>query len=255
MIVKTLEEIEILREGGRRLGSHVKELCAMVAPGVTLVDIDRKARELIAAGGDQSAFLHYPSGLGGEKFPGVVCLSVNDTIVHAPGAIIDYTIKEGDVVTVDFGIVHRGLFTDHAVTVIAGKGSEADIRLVRGTEEALAAGIKQARVGNTIGDIGLAVQTVAEKYNFGFPKNLAGHGVGKAVHENPLVPNFVTAGKSEKLVEGLVIAIEPMMTLGSGDLYVDKDKFSYITRDHSRTAHSEHTVLITKSGPEILTKV
>jgi methionyl aminopeptidase len=136
MIVKNNEEIEILREGGRRLGTYVKELCGMVKPGVTLVEIDTRARELIAQGGDRSAFLDYPSGSGGAKFPGVVCLSVNDTIVHAPGAVIDYTIKEGDVVTVDFGIVHRGLFTDHAVTVIAGKGSEADIRLVRGTEEA-----------------------------------------------------------------------------------------------------------------------
>lgn len=255
MIVKNQEEIEILREGGKRLARHVQTLCEMVAPGVRGVDIDTRARALVAEDGDMCAFLNYPSGSGGERFPGAICLSVNDCIVHAPGGISAYVIQEGDVVTVDFGIIHRGLFTDHAVTVIAGTGSDVDVRLVSGTEEALARGIEQARAGNTIGDIGLAVETIAKKYNFGFPKNLAGHGVGRAVHEKPLVPNFVTAGKSEKLVEGLVIAIEPMMTLGTGELYVDKDKFSYITRDHSRTAHSEHTVLITKDGPEILTKI
>ena len=255
MIVKNQEEIEILREGGKRLARHVQTLCAMVKPGVAVRDIDARARQLIAESGDTSAFLNYPSGSGGEKFPSVVCVSINDCVEHGPASISNYVIQDGDIVSVDFGIVHRGLFTDHGVTVIAGMGSDVDVRLVRGTQEALVHGIEQARVGNTIGDIALAVQTVAEKYKFGYPRTLAGHGVGRSVHEKPLVPNYVTSGKNEKLVEGLVIAIEPMMTLGTGELYVDKDKFSYITRDHSRTAHAEHTVLITKDGPEILTKV
>ena len=124
---------------------------------------------------------------------------------------------------------------------------------MRGTYEALAAGIAQARVGNTTGDIGYAVKKVAEKYGFGYPKNLSGHGVGLKVHEEPHVPNYGEPGKGEKLTEGLVIAIEPMMTLGAGDLYVDKDGFSYRTKDGSKTAHAEHTILITKNGPEILT--
>ena len=164
-------------------------------------------------------------------------------------------IQEGDVVCIDFGIKHKGLYTDHAATVIAGKAqSPEDEELVKGTYEALKAGIAQARVGNTTGDIGYAVQKVAEKYGFGYPKNLSGHGVGKKVHEEPHVPNFGERGMGTKLVEGLVIAIEPMMTLGSGDLYVDKDGYSYRTKDGSRTAHAEHTILVTRKGPEILTK-
>ena len=155
----------------------------------------------------------------------------------------------------DFGIKHGGLYTDHATTLIVGKPkSKEDELLVRATFEALQIGIDQAHVGNTTGDIGYAVQKVAEKYNLGYPKNLSGHGVGKAVHEEPHVPNFGEPGKGVKLQEGLVIAIEPMFTLGAGDLFVDKDGHSYRTKDGSRTAHTEHTVIVTKNGPEIITK-
>lgn len=255
MIARTESERDILREGGKRLARHVEALCAMVAPGVAVVDLDKHVRARVAAEGDTCAFLNYPSGIRGEKYPSAVCVSINECIVHGPAGISDYIIQNGDVVTIDFGIKHRGLFTDHARTVIAGAGSKEDVRLVRGTDEALAAGIKQARVGNTIADIGRAVQAVAERYGFGYPRNLAGHGVGKEVHEGPLIPNFVTAGGTEKLVEGLVIAIEPMMTLGSSDNYVAKDKFSYLTKDGSRSAHSEHTVIITKDGPEVVTRL
>ncbi|OGG57715.1 type I methionyl aminopeptidase [Candidatus Kaiserbacteria bacterium RIFCSPHIGHO2_01_FULL_55_17] len=180
---------------------------------------------------------------------------MNDVIVHSPAGQNGKIIQEGDVVCLDFGIRHKGLYTDHAITVIAGKAkSPEDEKLVRGTQEALAVGIAAAKVGNTTGDIGYAVQKIAEKYDFGYPKNLSGHGVGKQIHEEPHVPNFGEPGKGEKLVEGMVIAIEPMMTLGSGELYVDADGRSYRTKDGSRTAHFEHTVLITKNGPEILTK-
>lgn len=256
MIAKTQEDIDILREGGRRLAAHLQALAPMVMPGTTGHEIELAAQARVEAEGDTLAFADYPSGRRGEKFPGGLCFSVNDIIVHAPAFGNEYVIQEGDIVTLDFGIRHRGLYTDHAITVIAGKAkSEDDERLVRGTYEALDAGIAQARVGNTTGDIGYAVQKIAEKYKFGYPKNLSGHGVGRAVHEDPHVPNFGTPGAGERLVEGLVIAIEPMMTLGTSDLYVDKDNFSYRTRDGSRSAHAEHTVLITKDGPEILTRV
>lgn len=176
-------------------------------------------------------------------------------IVHAPAAGNTEVLKEGDVVCLDFGIIHRGLFTDHAVTVIAGNPiSEDDMRLLKGTKEALAAGIAQAKLGNTTGDIGYAVEKIADKYGFGYPRNLSGHGVGKQIHEEPHVPNYGDPGEGVELVEGLVIAIEPMMTLGTSDLFIDKDNFSYRTKDGSRSAHFEHTVLITKDGPEILTK-
>ncbi len=254
MIARSEEEKEILREGGRRLARHVAALSGMVKPGITPKELEMKAREMVKAEGDELAFYGY----GGKRdvpFPSGLCLSVNDTIVHCPASESDVPIAEGDIVCLDFGIKRRGLYTDHAATVIAGAPlTPEDARLVAGTYEALAAGIKAAQLGATTGDIGYAVQLVAEKYNFGYPKNLSGHGVGRAVHEEPHVPNFGEPGKGSKLVEGLVIAIEPMMTLGSGELYIDDDGHSYRTKDGSRTAHAEHTVMITKSGPEVLTR-
>ncbi|OGG57475.1 type I methionyl aminopeptidase [Candidatus Kaiserbacteria bacterium RIFCSPHIGHO2_01_FULL_55_17] len=255
MIAKTPEEIAILREGGKRLARHVRMLSEMVKPGVFSAELEKKAREMVEAEGDTLAFYGYKGRKDKEGFPSGLCVSVNDIIVHSPAGQNGKIIQEGDVVCIDFGIKHKGLYTDHAVTVIAGEAESAeDEKLVRGTKEALAVGIAAAKVGNTTGDIGYAVEQVAVKYGFGFPRNLSGHGVGKQVHEEPHVPNFGERGKGEKLVEGLVIAIEPMMTLGSGELYVDADGHSYRTKDGSRTAHFEHTVLITKSGPEILTR-
>lgn len=251
MIARTREEIDILREGGRRLARHVRILSEMVKPGASARALEDKAREMVEAEGDEMAFLGY----GKDPFPAGLCVSVNDVIVHSPASDNGAVFEDGDVVCLDFGIRHKGLYTDHAVTVIAGRQkSEDDVRLVRGAFEALQLGIDQARVGNTTGDIGYAVERYAKKHNFGYPKNLSGHGVGKKVHEEPHVPNFGAPKSGEKLVEGLVIAIEPMFTLGKGELYVDKDGHSYRTKDKSRTAHAEHTVIITKDGPEILTK-
>lgn len=255
MIIKNKEQLEALREGGRRLARHLRVLREMVKPGITSAELEKIARERVAAEGDELAFFGYKTPKDKHGFPSGLCLSVNDVIVHSPAGQNGAVIQEGDVVCLDFGIKHKGYFTDHAVTVIAGRPkSVEDETLVKGTYEALAAGIAQAKVGNTTGDIGYAVQEIAEKYNFGYPRNLSGHGVGLKVHEEPHVPNFGEPGKGEKLVEGLVIAIEPMMTLGSGDLFVDKDGHSYRTKDGSRSAHAENTVLVTKNGPEILTK-
>lgn len=251
MIAKTKEEIGILREGGKRLARHVRVLSEMVKPGATSLELEKKARDMVAAEGDTLAFHKY----GKPPFPAGLCVSVNDVIVHSPASDNGAVFAEGDVVCLDFGIIHQGLYTDHAVTVIAGKPKSADDeRLVRGVFEALALGIAQAKVGNTTGDIGYAVERFAKKNNFGYPKNLSGHGVGKKIHEEPHVPNFGAPGSGEKLVGGLVIAIEPMFTLGSGELYIDKDGHSYRTKDGSRTAHAEHTIIVTKDGPEILTK-
>lgn len=252
MIARTKEDIEILREGGRRLARHVRILSEMVVPGAQALDIEARAREMVKLDGDALAFLGYPSGRHGEKFPTGLCFSVNDCVVHAPA--FEYVIQDGDIVTLDFGIRHKGLYTDHAVTTIAGTARDEDVRLLHGTNEALAVGIAAAELGKKTGDIGHAVEQIAKKYHFGFPKNLAGHGVGRGVHEEPHVPNFGTPRTGALLEEGLIIAIEPMMTLGTGDLYVDRDNFSYKTKDGSRSAHSEHTVMITPDGPEILTK-
>lgn len=255
MIVKNQEQIEILREGGRRLAKHLRTLAKMVKPGVTARELEDHALAMVAADGDTPAFLHYRSRKSDHTYPSALCVSVNDVIVHSPASDNGAVFKDGDVACLDFGIQHRGLFTDHATTLIVGKPKSVDDEmLVRAAFEALQAGIDQARVGNTTGDIGYAVQKVAEKYGLGYPKNLSGHGVGTAVHEEPHVPNYGDPGAGIKLEEGLVIAIEPMFTLGKGELYVDKDGHSYRTKDGSRTSHAEHTVLITKKGPEILTK-
>ena len=255
MIAKTKAEIDALREGGRRLARHVRILSEMVRPGLVARELEYKAHELVKADGDELAFHGHQERKTDAPYPSGLCLSINDVIVHSPANQNSSVIKEGDVVCLDFGIKHKGFYTDHAVTVIAGtKRDPHDEELVSGTYEALAAGIAEAKVGNTTGDIGYAVQKIAEKYNFGYPKNLSGHGVGLKVHEEPHIPNFGMPGKGAKLHEGEVIAIEPMMALGSGELFIDKDGYSYRTKDGSRTAHAEHTVLVTKNGPEILTK-
>jgi len=256
MIAKTQDEIDALREGGRRLATYLNELKAMVKPGVTARELEDRALELIASQGDEPAFKGHKDRVHDTPYPAALCLSINDVFVHSPASDNGVVIQEGDVVKLDFGVKHKGLYTDHAHTVIAGeKHDPEDEKMVRLAYEALEIGIAQAKVGNTTGDIGYAVEQIARKNKLGYPRNLAGHGVGKAVHEEPHVPNFGAPGSGEKLVEGLVIAIEPMFTRGKGDLYVDKDGYSYRTKDSSRTAHVEHTVLITKDGPEILTKV
>lgn len=255
MIARTAQEIEILREGGRRLATYLHELTGIVAPGVTARALEERALALIASQGDEPAFKGHKDRAHDAPYPSSLCVSVNDVIVHSPGSDNGAVFAEGDVVKLDFGIKHRGLYTDHAHTVIVGKGDPEDVKMVRLAYEALELGIAQACIGNTTGDIGYAVEHIARKNRLGYPRNLSGHGVGKKVHEEPYVPNFGAPGSGEKLVEGLVIAIEPMFTRGSGELYVDKDGYSYRTKDKSRTAHTEHTVIVTKNGPEILTKI
>ncbi|MDR3571945.1 MAG: type I methionyl aminopeptidase [Candidatus Pacebacteria bacterium] len=255
MIASTKEQRDILREGGRRLARHVRMLAEMTVPGITSHALEERALEMVAKDGDKPAFLGHKERRDKVGYPAALCLSVNDVIVHSPASQNNVVIQEGDIVCLDFGILHKGLYTDHAVTMIVGRSkSPEDEKLLKGTKEAMNAGIAQAKVGNTTGDIGYAVELIADKYEFGYPKNLSGHGVGKEVHEEPYVPNFGEPGEGTLLVENMVIAIEPMMTLGSGDLYIDKDGYSYRTKDGSNTAHFEHTVLITKDGPVILTK-
>jgi len=257
MIAKTQEEIDALREGGKRLAAYVQELSRMVAPGVATKDLEERAVELISAGGDTPAFKGYKYASDKNPMPSALVVSINEVIVHNPAGESGEVIQNGDIVSLDMGLNHKGFYTDHAITLIVGDNRDPeDERMLASAREALAAGIAQARVGNTIGDIGHAVEKIARRDGFGYPRTLSGHGVGRTVHEEPHVPNFGAPGTGEKLAEGLVIAIEPMFTRGSGELKVDSGRngHAYRTRDGSRTAHVEHTVLITKNGPEILTK-
>lgn len=250
--IKNASEIASLREGGRRLGAVLRLVAVAAEPGVTTGVLDELARTEIVKGGDKPAFLNYKPGGAKRAFPATLCVSVNDEVVHGiPG---DRVLAEGDVVGLDLGLIHKGLFTDSAVTVIVGKGDNKAKELLQATKASLLAGIAAAKGGNFIGDIGAAIEPYAHKAGYGIVRELGGHGVGYEVHEMPYVPNYGRAGSGPVLQPGMVLAIEPMFTEGDEAIRLAPDQFTYVTRDGSRSAHFEHTVLITEGAPEILTQ-
>jgi methionyl aminopeptidase len=251
--LKTKEDITILREGGRRHAKILRQLAAMVKPGIHSGELETRARELIAEGGDKAAFLDYTPYGASRPYPAALCVSVNDEVVHGIPNETDKILKEGDIVTLDLGLVHKGLITDAAITVPVGKISPELEKLLEMTKKAMMAGIKAAKGGRKIGDIGNAIERVAAPFRYGVVEELAGHGVGYDVHEDPYVPNFGRAGHGEILKPGLVIAIEPMFNLGTKRVKLDSDGYTFRTADGKPSAHFEHTVVITKSGAEILT--
>lgn len=251
--IKTKDDIAILREGGRRHAYILRELVKMVKPGLPIADLDARAAELIKEGGDRAAFLNYRPYGADRPYPATLCVSINDEVVHGIPTEGDKVLKDGDIVSIDLGLVHKGLFTDGAVTVPVGNISPEVEKLLKVTKEALMAGIKMAKVGNRIGDISHAIQEIGDKYGYGIVEELAGHGVGYHVHEDPYVPNHGKPGKGELLKEGMVIAIEPMFNLGTKRISLDLDGYTYRTDDGKPSAHFEHTVVVGKSGGEILT--
>jgi len=253
MIAKNEEEREILREGGARLAGILEHLRRLVKPGVETRVLEDEARRIIKEVGATPAFLGYTPQGAGRPYPSALCVSINEEIVHGISNEGQKVIHNGDVVTLDCGIVYQGLITDSAVSVVAGKGSKMDYMLVQAVEEALKKAIEAAVAGATTGDVGYSVAQVGEKYSLRAPLELGGHGVGKKVHEDPFVPNWGKKGEGEKLVEGMVLAIEPMFSIGSNELILAEDGYTYITKDGSKTAHAEHTVLITLAEAEILT--
>lgn len=253
MLTKTEKEIEIMREGGKRLAHILYALRDKVKPGMTGLELDAMAEKMILAGGDALAFKNYQPGGAGFPFPATLCVSVNDVIVH--GIPNDKPFKEGDIVGLDLGLAHKGLFVDMAVTVAVGKISEADSELMVRTEKALNAGIAQVRAGVRMGDIGSAIEAVARPHGYGIVRELGGHGVGHAVHEEPYIPNFGKPNTGPVLKEGMVLALEPMFNLGTDDITNGKDNFSYRTADSKKSAHFEKTIVVTKEGSEILTEI
>lgn len=252
--IKTKEEIVTLREGGRRHALILGELARMVKLGVTSFELEEKARELVEEKGDKGAFLNYrPSG-NKMPYPAVLCVSVNDEVVHGIPNDKEKILQEGDIVTLDLGLVHKGLITDAAITVPVGNISKELSDLIEVTKRALYAGIKVAKDGCTTGDIGEAISRFAISNNYGIVEELCGHGVGYSVHEDPYVPNYGEKGKGEVLKSGAVIAIEPIFNLGSPKVKLGLDGYTYRTADGKPSAHFEHTVVITKSGAEILTE-
>ncbi len=248
--LKNENDIKLLRESGKRLSHVLTEVSKAVAPGVTTGQLNDLAYKLITEMGDTPAFLNYQPFGADYPYPGSICISVNDEVVHGIGG--DYVLKEGDIVGLDGGVKHKGLITDSARTVPVGKISEADSGLLRVTKEALMAGIKAAQNGKYVNDISKAIEKAIPK-KYGVVKILSGHGVGYKVHEDPYVPNFDDGVKGPKLVPGLVLAIEPMVNHGTDEVYLADDGYTFITKDHKKSAHFEHTILITEKGPEILT--
>ena len=256
IIIKTKEEIEILREGGKRLAMVLAETAKLVKPGISALELDKFAEAKIKELGDDSAFLGYRPKGHRMAFPASLCISVNSEIVH--GIPKSTTIlKEGDIVSLDLGIKHKGLFTDHAITVPVGHVSKDKEKLMRDTREAMYVGINAIVPGARVGDVGYAIESHIKKSgNYGIVRVLAGHGVGRAIHEDPFIPNFGRPKSGEKFVPGMVIAIEPMLNLGGDDVIDTDDGYTIKTADGSASAHFEHTVYINDQGlPEILTEV
>ncbi len=253
--LKTEKEIEIMKEGGKRLALILNELEKMVVPGVTARELNDKAEKMVKDYGDSSAFLGYTPHGADRPYPSALCVSVNDEIVHGISNEKEKIIKDGDVVSLDMGLAHKNFILDSARTVITGSGDPKAVSLVETTRESLEAGIKAIRIGGNIGDIGYEIGNIAKKAGLSVAEGLSGHGVGYEVHEDPYVPNKGKKGTGEKITVGMVIAIEPMLCEGKGKIILADDGYTYKTADGKRSAHFEHTVAITKDGPIVLTKI
>ena len=252
---KSPEEIAILKEGGAILAKMLKELAKEAIPGNTTLDIDDRAMELVEDFGVEPVILGYHPSFADDPYPASVCVSVNDCVQH--GIPDDSVVmKEGDVVNIDMAIGYKGFVVDSGITVGVGQISDEAKKLLAVTQEALAHGIKAAKPGNHIGDIGAAIQTFVESRGLSVVEVLCGHGVGYKVHEEPNIPNFGRAGTGPLIEVGHVYAIEPIVNLGKKDVYFDDegDGYSVYTKDKSWSAHFEHTVAITPQGAVILTK-
>jgi len=245
--VKSGAEIAAMRESGRLTAEILRIISTAVKPGMSTLDLARLADKELSRLKVKPAFLGY------ENFPSSLCVSVNDEVIHGiPRA--DHIIKDGDIVSLDFGVIYKDMITDAAISVIVGQPQTAkDLELVNVTRKALAKGIEIIQPGATIGDIGAAVQRVLEGSNLGILREFVGHGVGHQLHEEPGIPNYGQKGSGFVLETGMTVAIEPMATIGSHEIYIADDGWTVKTKDGSRAAHFEHTVLVTEDGYEVLT--
>jgi methionyl aminopeptidase len=247
--LKSTREIELMSQGGKILAQTIQRLQDAVQPGMSTADLDLVAEEFIRShDGAVPAF----KGLYG--FPGSICTSLNDEIVHGIPSR-KRVLREGDILSIDVGVGYRGYYTDSAITVPVGRVDRKTEQLLAVTLRSLEAGIAAARIGNHIGDIGAAVQAVVEDAGFSVVRDLVGHGIGVEFHEEPQVPNYGKPKRREKLVPGLTLAIEPMVNVGGPATRTLPDRWTIVTADGSRSAHFEHTVAITDNGPRILTRL
>jgi len=252
MIVRTAEERTSLLEAGRRFGIILETLANEVRPGITTAELDARAEELIRAGGDDPIFKGYQPEGARRPFPAALCISVNDEVVHGiPGARV---LKEGDIVSLDLGLSHEGMIVDSAVTVPVGKTDQKSYALMDTTRVALDAAMAAARVGNRIGDISHATEKAFEGSGFSVVKILGGHGVGREVHEEPFVANSGHPGTGPEIVAGMVLALEPIANAGRAGVHMLSDGYTFSTKDGSRSAHFEHTILVEENQTIVVTK-
>jgi len=245
--IKTKEEIAIMREGGRILAEITKDLERMVKPGISTQELNRAAQALVLKSGGKCSFLGY------QGYPACLCTSVNEEIVHAIPS--GRALKEGDIVSLDLGILYKGLHTDMAVTVPCGKVSPEINRLIRVTKKALKRGIKKVGPGNTFGDLSNTIQRYIEDQGFSAVKDLCGHGIGRNLHEDPEILNYGTRHSGAEIKPGMVFCLEPMIAMGKGEIKKSKDGYAYETADGSLSCHFEHTMVATKNGAKVLTVI
>ena len=245
IIRKSASEITRIASSGTLVARTIAHVGERIEPGITTLELDRIADDFIRENGG------VPTSLGYRGYPRAICISVNEVVVH--GIPDERVVEEGDLVTIDVGVTLDGAIADSAYTFGVGTVEAESQRLLDVCQDALAAGIAEARLGNRIGDISHAVQTLVEDAGFSVVKSLVGHGVGRSMHEDPQIPNFVSAYPGPELLEGMTIAIEPMITAGGPDVYLHDDEWSISTSDDSLAAHFEHTVAVTAAGPRVLT--
>ncbi|MBU4421501.1 type I methionyl aminopeptidase [Candidatus Parcubacteria bacterium] len=252
--LKSKQDIANLEEGGAILSRILGEIKAMVRPGVSSLELENTTNKLMKEAGGVPAFLGYAPE-GNRKYPAALCMSVNEGIVHTP-ANIEYIVKEGEIVSLDLGFKYKGMITDMATSVIAGTADKKDEKLLETTKKCLEEAIKECQPGAPISAIGKRIESIAKGAGFFVIKELVGHGVGYDVHEAPVVLNYHDKNMDSVIMEeGLVIAIEPMLSLGSENIDVAEDSWTYITADKSRAGHFEATVAITANGPVIITPI
>lgn len=246
--IKSEREIELMRESGRLLGHVHEELAKSIRPGISTLDIDRVCEEIIRSYGCTPNFLHY------QGYPASVCVSVNEEVVHGIPRK-DHILKEGDIVSLDTGLIYQGYHSDAARTYAVGKISAEAQKLMDVTKQSFFEGIRMARAGMHLHDISNAIAAYVTSYGYGIVRDLVGHGIGTQMHEAPYIPNYAMRRRGIRLKPGMTLAIEPMINMGTGDVEWQDDGWTVISADHSLSAHYENTVLITEGEPEILTLV
>ncbi len=256
IIIKSPEEIALMREGGKILTQILEELGKTVKPGIKTIELDKLAEQLVFKYGAVASFKNYKPSFNYDDqdgYPANVCVSVNEEVVHGiPGKRV---LKQGDIVSLDMGILYKGYYTDAAITVAVGKISPLAQKLIDVTKNSLEIGIREIKAGNHLGDIGFAIQGYVGKNGFSVVRDLVGHGVGKYIHEEPEIPNYGKAGQGLELKEGMTLALEPMVVAGDWRVKIMPDKWTFATSDKSLSAHFEHTVAVTRNGAKVLTRL